>query len=46
MSACLNGAVFPGTQGGPLDVIATKAVAFGEALTDDFKYMLNKYRKC
>ena len=34
----LNSAVFPGTQGGPLmHVIAGKAVAFGEALTDDFK---------
>ncbi len=34
----LNSAVFPGTQGGPLmHVIAAKAVAFGEALTDDFK---------
>jgi glycine hydroxymethyltransferase len=31
--------VFPGTQGGPLQhVIAAKAVAFGEALTDDFKH--------
>jgi glycine hydroxymethyltransferase len=30
--------VFPGTQGGPLEhMIAAKAVAFGEALTDDFK---------
>ncbi|MFN6342572.1 MAG: serine hydroxymethyltransferase [Bacteroidota bacterium] len=38
MSALLDGAVFPGTQGGPLEhVIAAKAVAFGEALTDDFK---------
>lgn len=37
MSAVLDGAVFPGTQGGPLEhVIAAKAVAFGEALTDDF----------
>lgn len=37
MSAILDGAVFPGTQGGPLEhVIAAKAVAFGEALTDDF----------
>jgi glycine hydroxymethyltransferase len=37
MSACLDGAVFPGTQGGPLEhVIAAKAIAFGEALTDDF----------
>ena len=37
MSAILDGAVFPGTQGGPLEhVIAAKAVAFGEALTDEF----------
>lgn len=41
MSAVLDGAVFPGTQGGPLEhVIAAKAVAFGEALTEDyFKYI-------
>ena len=38
MSALLDSAVFPGTQGGPLEhVIAAKAVAFGEALTDGFK---------
>ncbi len=38
MSALLDSAVFPGTQGGPLEhVIASKAVAFGEALTDEFK---------
>jgi glycine hydroxymethyltransferase len=37
MSALLDSAVFPGMQGGPLEhVIAAKAVAFGEALTDDF----------
>jgi len=37
MSAILDAAVFPGTQGGPLEhVIAAKAVAFGEALTDDY----------
>ena len=37
MSAVLDGAVFPGTQGGPLEhVIAAKAVAFGEALSPDF----------
>ena len=37
MSAVLNSAVFPGIQGGPLEhVIASKAVAFGEALTDSF----------
>ena len=34
----IDKAVFPGTQGGPLmHVIAAKAVAFGEALTDEFK---------
>lgn len=38
MSAVLDGAVFPGTQGGPLEhVIAAKAIAFGEALGADFK---------
>ena len=38
MSALLNSAVFPGAQGGPLEhVIAAKAVAFGEALTPEFK---------
>lgn len=38
MSALLDSAVFPGTQGGPLEhVIASKAVAFGEALTPEFK---------
>jgi glycine hydroxymethyltransferase len=37
MSMLLNSAVFPGNQGGPLEhVIAAKAVAFGEALTDEF----------
>ncbi|MCR5424998.1 MAG: serine hydroxymethyltransferase [Bacteroidales bacterium] len=37
MSALLDSAVFPGTQGGPLEhVIAAKAVALGEALTDDY----------
>lgn len=34
----IDRAIFPGTQGGPLiHVIAAKAVAFGEALTDEFK---------
>ncbi len=38
MSSLLDSGVFPGTQGGPLEhVIAAKAIAFGEALTDDFK---------
>ncbi|GGD11305.1 serine hydroxymethyltransferase [Hyunsoonleella pacifica] len=37
MSSLLDSAVFPGNQGGPLEhVIAAKAIAFGEALTDDF----------
>ena len=34
----INKAIFPGTQGGPLmHIIAAKAVAFGEAMTDEFK---------
>lgn len=38
MSFLLDSGVFPGTQGGPLEhVIAAKAVAFGEALTDEYK---------
>jgi glycine hydroxymethyltransferase len=38
MSSLLDLAVFPGTQGGPLEhVIAAKAIAFGEILTEDFK---------
>jgi glycine hydroxymethyltransferase len=38
MSAILNSAVFPGSQGGPLEhVIAAKAVAFGEALKPEFR---------
>ncbi len=42
MSSILDSAVFPGTQGGPLEhVIAAKAVAFEEALTENyFKYCL------
>jgi glycine hydroxymethyltransferase len=37
MSHVIDMAVFPGTQGGPLEhVIAAKAVAFGEILTEDF----------
>jgi len=42
MSAVLDMAVFPGTQGGPLEhIIAAKAIAFGEALTDEYmKYIL------
>jgi glycine hydroxymethyltransferase len=38
MSNLLDMAVFPGTQGGPLEhIIAAKAVAFGEILSDEFK---------
>jgi glycine hydroxymethyltransferase len=37
MSSLLDSGVFPGTQGGPLEhVIAAKAVAFGEALSDEY----------
>lgn len=43
MSSIIDGAVFPGTQGGPLEhVIASKAVAFGEALTDEFKIYIQQ----
>ena len=46
MSACLDGAVFPGTQGGPLEhVIAAKAIAFGEALSDDFQVYAEQVQK-
>ncbi|HSI91703.1 MAG TPA: serine hydroxymethyltransferase [Adhaeribacter sp.] len=45
MSAVLDGAVFPGSQGGPLEhVIAAKAVAFFEALTPDFKTYIEQVR--
>ena len=38
MSLLLNSAVFPGSQGGPLEhIIAAKAIAFGEALSPSFK---------
>lgn len=42
MSSLLDSGVFPGNQGGPLEhIIAAKAIAFGEALTDEFlTYML------
>ena len=42
----IDKAVFPGMQGGPLlHVIAAKAVAFGEALTDDFKQYAKQIKK-
>ncbi len=42
MSSVLDMAVFPGTQGGPLEhIIAAKAIAFGEALSDGYmKYII------
>ena len=46
MSAILDSAVFPGMQGGPLEhVIASKAVAFGEALDDSFKTYQKQVKK-
>ncbi|NNF19986.1 MAG: serine hydroxymethyltransferase [Flavobacteriaceae bacterium] len=46
MSALLDLAVFPGNQGGPLEhIIAAKAVAFGEALTDDFLHYMIQVKK-
>lgn len=46
MSALLDSAVFPGTQGGPLEhVIAAKAVAFFEALQPSYKDYIKQVRK-
>ena len=46
MSALINLAVFPGNQGGPLEhIIAAKAVAFGEALTDEFLHYMIQVKK-
>ncbi len=46
MSGLLDLAVFPGNQGGPLEhIIAAKAVAFGEALTDDFLHYIVQVKK-
>jgi len=46
MSALIDSAVFPGIQGGPLEhVIASKAVAFGEALTDEYKQYIIQVMK-
>ncbi len=45
MSSLLDSAVFPGNQGGPLEhIIAAKAVAFGEALTDEFLHYILQVR--
>ncbi len=46
MSQIFDSAVFPGIQGGPLEhVIASKAVAFGEALTDDYHRYIQQVQK-
>ena len=46
MSALLDSAVFPGVQGGPLEhVIAAKAVALGEALTDSYDQYIQQVMK-
>ncbi|MEE9349572.1 MAG: serine hydroxymethyltransferase [Flavobacteriaceae bacterium] len=46
MSAIMNSAIFPGMQGGPLEhIIAAKAIAFGEALTDDFLHYQIQVKK-
>lgn len=46
MSQVLDSAVFPGVQGGPLEhVIAAKAVAFGECLSDDYKRYIQQVKK-
>ncbi|GAB4399110.1 MAG: serine hydroxymethyltransferase [Microscillaceae bacterium] len=46
VSALLDGGVFPGTQGGPLEhVIAAKAVAYGEALSDSFAEYLQQVQR-
>lgn len=46
MAALLDASVFPGIQGGPLEhVIAAKAVAFGEALTDEYKTYIKQVQK-
>lgn len=46
MSQLLDGGVFPGTQGGPLEhVIAAKAIAFGEALSDEYMEYVIQVKK-
>ena len=46
MSSVLDSAIFPGNQGGPLEhVIAGKAIAFGEALSDDFMHYIVQVKK-
>lgn len=46
MSSLLDSGVFPGTQGGPLEhVIAAKAVAFAEALSDEYMHYVLQVKK-
>jgi len=46
MSTLLNSGIFPGNQGGPLEhIIAAKAIAFGEALTDEFLHYMVQVKK-
>ncbi|WP_456867324.1 serine hydroxymethyltransferase [Galbibacter sp. BG1] len=46
MSSLLDSAVFPGNQGGPLEhIIAAKAIAFGEALSEDFLHYIVQVKK-
>ena len=46
MSSLLDSAIFPGNQGGPLEhIIAAKAIAFGEALTDEFLHYIIQVKK-
>ncbi len=46
MSTLINSSVFPGMQGGPLEhIIAAKAIAFGEALTDEFLHYQIQVKK-
>jgi glycine hydroxymethyltransferase len=46
MSSLLDMAVFPGTQGGPLEhIIAAKAIAFGEALSEDYLHYIVQVKK-
>ncbi|OBX22821.1 MULTISPECIES: serine hydroxymethyltransferase [Bizionia] len=46
MSSLLDSGVFPGNQGGPLEhIIAAKAIAFGEALTEDFMHYMLQVKK-
>ncbi len=46
MSSLLNSAVFPGNQGGPLEhIIAAKAIAFGEALTEEYMHYMLQVKK-